>query len=74
MNRYTIRVVGHVDVRRARALGCEECHWLPEGDSVLVFASVDQAATYGLLSRLRDAGLELVTVDRVPTDDHGVGR
>jgi hypothetical protein len=64
MNHYEIRVVGHLDVRRARALGAEECRWLPDGHSVLVFAAVDQAATYGLLARVRDAGLELVAVAR----------
>jgi hypothetical protein len=65
MNRYEIRVVGHLDARRARALGCEACRWLPDGDSILVASAVDRAATYGLLARIRDAGLELVAVERV---------
>ncbi len=30
-----------------------------------MFAAVDQAALYGLLTRLRDAGLELVAAERV---------
>ena len=65
MNRYEIRVVGHLDARRAHALGAEECRLLPEGHSVLTFPAADQAAIYGLLARLRDAGLELVSVDRI---------
>jgi hypothetical protein len=65
MNRYEIRVVGHLDARRARALGCDECRWLPDGDSILVAATLDQAATYGLLARIRDAGLELIAVERI---------
>jgi hypothetical protein len=65
-NRYEIRVAGHVDVRRARALGCDECRWLPDGDSILVATDVDQAATYGLIARIRDAGLELIAVARIP--------
>jgi hypothetical protein len=65
MNRYEIRVVGHVETRRARALGCDACRWLPDRDSVLTFTAVDQAATYGLMARLRDAGLELVAVERI---------
>jgi hypothetical protein len=65
MNRYEIRVVGHLDARHARALGCEECQWLPDGNSILTAATLDQAATYGLLARLRDAGLELITVERI---------
>jgi len=68
MNRYEIRVVGHLDARRARALGAVDWRHLPDGDSVLVVAAADQAATYGLLARLRDAGLELVAVTRLSQD------
>lgn len=64
MNRYEIQVVGHLDARRARALGAEDFRLLPNGDSVLVVSAVDMAAAYGLLARLRDAGLEFVTVTR----------
>ena len=66
MDRYEIRVAGHLDRRRAHALGCEVVRLLPGGDSLLVFAAVDQAALYGLLARLRDAGLELIAAQRVP--------
>ena len=65
MNRYEIRVVGHLDARRAHALGAERCRLLPDGGSILVVATIDQAATYGLLARFRDAGLELVSVVRI---------
>ena len=58
MDRYEIRVAGHLDQRHAHALGCEELRLLPDGDSLLIFAAVDQAAVFGLLTRLRDAGLE----------------
>jgi hypothetical protein len=66
MDRYEIRVAGHLDQRRARFLDCEALRLLPGGDSLLVFAALDQAALYGLLTRLRDAGLELVVVERRP--------
>ena len=65
MDRYEIRVAGHLDQRRARFLGCEEIRLLPGGDSLLIFAAVDQAALYGLLTRLRDAGLELIAAERI---------
>ena len=65
MNRYEIRVVGHLDTRWAHALGAEECRRLPDGASVLVISVIDQAATYGLLARFRDAGLELVSIVRL---------
>lgn len=66
MEQYEIQVVGHLDQRRTRALGCEQLRLLPGGESVLTFAAVDQAALYGLLGRLRDAGLELVAAGRIP--------
>ena len=66
MDRYEIRVAGHLDQRRARFLGCEELRLLPDGDSLLIFAAVDQAALYGLLTRLRDAGLGLIAAERMP--------
>ena len=66
MDRYEIRVAGHLDQRRAQFLGCEELRVLPGGDSLLIFAAVDQAALYGLLARLRDAGLGLIAIERRP--------
>jgi hypothetical protein len=66
MERYEIRVTGHIGQRRANALECESVRLLPDGHSLLVFTAVDQSALYGLLGRLRDAGLELVSVDRAP--------
>ena len=65
MERWEIQVVGHLDTRRAYALGCENLRRLSTGHSVLEFAALDQAALYGLLARLRDAGLALVAVQRV---------
>ena len=75
MDRYEIRVAGHLDERRAHALGCEELRVLPGGDSLLVFVAVDQAAVYGLLARLRDAGLGLVAAERMlaPVEPVSVG-
>ena len=66
MDHYEIRVAAHIDQRRARSLGCDQLRPLPDGDSILVFEAVDQAALYGLLTRLRDAGLGLVAVERMP--------
>jgi len=71
MNRYELQVVGHIDARLARALGAELGGRTPDGLSVLVFSSIDAAATYGLLARLRDLGLELVSMAPVAPDDAG---
>jgi hypothetical protein len=66
MTRFEIQVAGHVETRWARALGAEACRLLPDGRSVLLVSAVDAAATYGLIARLRDAGLELVSL--TPSD------
>jgi hypothetical protein len=71
MERYEIRIAGHLDRRRARSLGCEDLRLLADEDSVLVFAAVDQAALYGLLTRLRDTGLRLLAVNHVPVSSPG---
>jgi hypothetical protein len=65
VDRYEIRVAGHLSLRRTQALGCEGLRLLPSGESLLTFAAIDQAALYGLLARLRDAGLELLSAERV---------
>ncbi len=62
MERYEIRVAGPISRRRAAALGCE-VEQVASDESLLVFAAVDETALYGLLSRLRDAGLALVAVN-----------
>ncbi len=39
----------------------------PQADeTLLLVATTDQAALYGLLNRLRDLGLTLISVDRLP--------
>ena len=64
MKRYEIQVVGHIEPRRARLLGCDAVRPLASGESVLAFGAVDQSALYGLLGRLRDLGIELVALQR----------
>ncbi len=62
---YHIRIKGH--------LGPQWTDWFegltitlePDGDTLLAGPIVDQAALYGLLRRLRDTGLPLVSVMRV---------
>lgn len=71
MDRYEIRVAGHLSERRAHVLGCDDLRLLPDGDSLVSFTAADQAALYGLLARLRDAGLELMAAERVPAQVKG---
>src|SRR5215470_9422143 len=62
---YQIRVEGH--------LGCQWTDWfggltitaLDNGETLLTGAVVDQAALHGLLTKVRDIGLPLVSVECV---------
>jgi hypothetical protein len=65
VERYEIEVVGQLGIRRARALGCDRVGAGASGGSVLTCDAVDSAALYGVLARLRDAGLVLVAIRRI---------
>ena len=66
--RYEIRLKGHLDARWAAwfdglSLTCER-----DGTSVLHGQIVDQAALHGVLRKVRDVGLPLLSVVRVEAD------
>ena len=66
--RYEIRLAGHLDAHwTARFDGMTVT---PDGDGTTVISGsvADQAALHGLLQRVRDLGLPLVSVTRVDTD------
>ncbi len=60
---YQVRLKGHLDNRWA-----DECEGLTftleeTGDTLLTVPVVDQAALYGLLRKLRDLGLPLISIN-----------
>ena len=69
---YEIRVKGHLDSRWS--------HWFDgmaltherDGTTLIHGLAVDQAALHGLLQRIRDTGLPLVSVTQVQPDQPGV--
>ena len=61
---YEIRLVGHLDGRWAARFDGLALRLEPDGTTVLSGPIVDQAALHGLLQRVRDLGIPLVSVTR----------
>lgn len=68
MQQVEIRVKGRIDERWSEWLdGLTVCH-TTGGETVLAGRILDQAALYGLISKLRDLGLSLLSVNCVMQD------
>ena len=65
---YAIRLNGHLDERWAAWFDGLTLTRLRDGTTVLHGPVVDQAALHGLLQKVRDLGLPLVSVARVEPD------
>ena len=62
-----IRVKGQIDAHWSSWFEGLTIEHTPEGETHITGEVTDQAALYGLLARLRDLGLSLVSVDSVET-------
>ena len=65
---YEIRVKGRLDARWSRWFANLAIAPQPDGESLLTGPVADQAALYGAISRMRDLGLVLISVHRVPRE------
>jgi hypothetical protein len=63
--RYEIRVRGHLDARWANQFEGLTITLEENGDTLLTGPVIDQAALHGLLKKVRDLGLQLVSVSPV---------
>ena len=64
---YQIRLKGHLDDRWAGWFGGLNITLEDDGDTLLTGPVPDQAALFGLLRRVRDLGMQLISVNRVDT-------
>ncbi|MBD8065996.1 hypothetical protein IC608_10970 [Devosia sp. PTR5] len=63
---YELRLRGHLDSRWAARLAVPDLTRESDGTTTLVAVGLDQAALHGLLQRIRDLGLTLISVSRAP--------
>ena len=65
---YQIRVEGHLDVKWSDWFGGMTILLENNGNTLLTSPALDQAALYGLLKKVRDLGMPLVSVFRKEPD------
>lgn len=65
---YRIRISGHLDATWSAWFNNMTIAQEQDGTTTLAGPLVDQAALYGLLSRLRDLGATLLAVERLAAD------
>lgn len=66
---YELRLRGHLDARWATTLEVPELVNEPDGTTLVRSAAMDQTALHGLLQRIRDLGLPLISVVRIDHDN-----
>ena len=74
---YHIRVKGHLGPRWERWFEPLAIARQDNGDTLLAGPIIDQAALHGVLKRIRDLGLPLISIERIEPDSpvsHNEGR
>jgi len=66
---YEIRIKGTLDARWSSWFADLRIVPQPDGECLLTGPVADQAALYGLISRMRDLGLVLVSLHRVSSEE-----
>ena len=66
---YEIRLKGHLEARWADRFGGMTLTLTENGETLLIGPVIDQAALHGLLRRVRDLGMPLISVILVQPDD-----
>ncbi len=69
--RYLIRVEGYLGLEWTVWFGGLTLSWQEPNQTVLIGQIVDQAALHGILNTIRDLGLPLLEVQRLPPEGSG---
>jgi hypothetical protein len=69
---YQVRIKGHLDAQWADWLGGLTLTLDANGDTLLSGAALDQAALHGLLKKVRDLGLTLISINPIDPDHSAV--
>ena len=69
---YQIRIKGHLDTQWADWFENATIVLTEDGDTLLTCPVVDQAALHGLLKKVRDLGLPLLSVNRIESGQRDV--
>lgn len=71
MERYSIRIAGHLAPRWAKWLDGLDLRHETDGTTLLSGSLPDQSALFGVLTKIRDLNLVLLSVERVSASDAG---
>ena len=71
---YQIRVKGHLGRERTEWFAALSVELEKNGDTVLTVEMADQAALHGLLRKVRDLGIPLISINRVEGDQSDAPR
>ncbi len=63
--RYEIRIQGHLDTQWTEWFGMLTVTVEENGDTLLTGTVADQSALHGLLRKVRDLGMPLISVNRI---------
>lgn len=67
--RYQIRIKGHLEAKWSHWFDGFTVELVDSGETLLTGDVVDQAALHGLLKRIRDLGLPLISITSIDNDE-----
>ena len=67
---YEIKVAGHISPQRVGCFSGLQVQLLPGGETIICGSVPDQAALFGLLIRIRDLSLTLISVSSQPLPEN----